>query len=107
MSKFGWSLPPGCSFSDLPGEREIQCDVCGNSEGQCICSECPVCGECGNPLCYAEHGMIRSEEQIAAHKAMLEARRQDVIREDKEWEALYEDAMQEEALEASDEFGEP
>jgi hypothetical protein len=51
--------------------------------------------------------MIRSEEQIAAHKAMLEARRQDVIREDKEWEALYEDAMQEEALEASDEFGEP
>lgn len=53
MANFGWSLPPGCGT--LPGEEPTPpCDVCGGDVdgGTCICPECPVCHEAGNPDCY-------------------------------------------------------
>ena len=59
---FGWSLPPGCGT--LPGEEPFYCDVCGAiDEDQCICSECPVCGDLGNPDCYKNHGMKKTVQQ--------------------------------------------
>jgi hypothetical protein len=61
MSKFGWSLPPGCGT--LPGEEEVYCEVCGKHEDKCICPECPVCGDTGNSNCYPDH-MQLSDEQI-------------------------------------------
>ena len=42
------------------------CAVCGNDPGDCVCPECPVCGDAGNPDCYPGHGLERSEEQIQA-----------------------------------------
>lgn len=53
----GFNLPPGCGT--LPGEEDGPCAVCngnidGNGEnfGDCVCVECPVCGDVGNPSCY-------------------------------------------------------
>jgi hypothetical protein len=53
VSYEAWGEPP-----DLP------CDVCGAYDDRCVCPECPACGAIGDPRCYVEHGMERTEEQI-------------------------------------------
>ena len=65
MSIFGWSYPPGVTGN----EPEIvgydgPCAVCGRGDDDCICPECPVCGSYGDPLCYEEGVLIRSQEQV-------------------------------------------
>ena len=71
MSVFGWSYPPGCSG---PEECDTTCAVCGRDQelNQCICPECPECGSHGDPVCYEQHGMERSQEQIAS-RAKIES----------------------------------
>lgn len=63
-SIFGSDYPPGCH--SVPGDEEFPCEVCGNMADVCICPECTVCGEQGNPNCYVEHGMVKSPEQVQA-----------------------------------------
>lgn len=41
-----------------------QCEVCGGTPSKCVCPECPICGDIGNPACYEAHGLERTEEQI-------------------------------------------
>ena len=70
MGIFGWSYPPG--VSSVPGdEPDPPCEVCGGFEWDetCLCPECPVCYAYGDPFCYIEHGLRRTEEQ----KFQLEA----------------------------------
>jgi len=63
MGIFGWSYPPGCH--SVPGDEDDgPCLVCGQSEEDCICPECPECGSVGSPECYEKHGMVRTEEQV-------------------------------------------
>jgi len=57
---FGWSYPPGCSG---PPDEDFPCEVCGLFPDDCICPECPICGEYGQPSCYLEHGLRRTEQQ--------------------------------------------
>lgn len=61
---FGWSYPPGVTGREpeITGEYG-PCDICGLSEYDCVCPECPICGCHGDPTCYLEHGMKRTEEQ--------------------------------------------
>lgn len=76
MNFFGWSYPPGAA-NDLRApwnQGEPPCEVCGKDIDDCICSECPKCGEYGNPDCYEHHGLVRTEEQIAS-MAEIEARK--------------------------------
>lgn len=73
MRKFGWSLPPG--VTTLPGEEDYPCEICGEFEENCICPECPVCGEIGDPLCYKKHGLVRTVEQA-----------NNLLKREKEWE---------------------
>lgn len=40
---FGWDAP---------------CDICKREIGDCICGECPACGEVGNPVCHSEAGIF-------------------------------------------------
>ena len=56
-----------------PPEPDTTCMVCfGNPEGSsCLCEECPVCGEAGNPDCFLMlaadsfgHGMFMTAEQL-------------------------------------------
>lgn len=78
MGIFGWSLPPGVTMNDIdPPERP--CEVCGIESGNCICPECPSCGSAGDPKCYEEHGLVRTQAQIdgkAALDAQLNAERE-------------------------------
>jgi hypothetical protein len=53
MSYEAWGEPPDC-----------YCEMCGNECSSCICDECPVCEEFGNPKCYEEHGLVETEEQV-------------------------------------------
>ena len=64
----GWSCPPGCSGSPDEGRPCNVCFLDPNSSGThgCICPECEVCKETGNPDCYAtsnrvKHGLIISD----------------------------------------------
>lgn len=61
MSLFGWGYPPG--VSNIPGDEPFVCEVCGQSDDNCICPECPVCGEIGWPECYRKHGLEFSRYQ--------------------------------------------
>ena len=64
MGIFGWDYPPGCH--SVPGdEPDPPCDICGGDpDGDCICPECPECGANGDPICYDQHGLVRSQAQI-------------------------------------------
>lgn len=73
MGIFGWSYPPGCSGP--PDDYEGPCDVCGNLVDNCVCPECPVCGDYGNPDCYEKHGLIPSLEQIEGRRLRDEIER--------------------------------
>jgi hypothetical protein len=66
MGIFGWDLPPGCSHRDIEEAcgGGNPCEVCGEFEDDCICPECPECNSVGDPLCYKQHGLKRSENQI-------------------------------------------
>ena len=67
----GWNLPPGCNVNDLPGnQEEDHCMICGKHIDSCICPECPVCSMTGDPLCYEEHGLVRTQEQIDSFEEM-------------------------------------
>lgn len=49
------------AYGELP---DSYCECCGNECSDCICPECPKCGEAGNPECYPAHGLEYTEEQI-------------------------------------------
>lgn len=72
---FGWSYPPGCSG---PPEDDSWCEVCGKEAGDCICPECVVCGDAGNPSCYKDHGLEASEEQRQSLESTNAAREAEV-----------------------------
>ena len=55
MTKFGWSLPPGCTQRMLDRQFEDgPCDVCGYFVDDCVCPTCPVCQTHGDPFCYED-----------------------------------------------------
>ena len=70
MGLFGWSYPPGCN--SVPGDEPVFCEVCGLID-DCICPECPICHEQGNPKCYKEHGMIKNKAQQIAYQEFVVA----------------------------------
>lgn len=60
-SIFGWSYPPGCNGP--PDDYDLPCAICGEFPDNCICPECQECGGVGDPSCYLNHGLRRTEEQ--------------------------------------------
>lgn len=81
-SMFGWSYPPGAANDpNAPyNQGDEPCEVCGNFPDDCICPECPECGDYGNPACYDTtsshyHGLTRTQEQIDS-----------LAQKEKEWE---------------------
>ena len=50
-------------YWDPPDFEDYPCDVCGEMEDNCICPECPECNNWGDPTCYLNHGLQRTEEQ--------------------------------------------
>lgn len=63
-SIFGWDLPPGVTNRMIEAQfEEGPCEVCFRHVDDCICPECPKCGDFGNPQCYIEHGLKYSIDQ--------------------------------------------
>lgn len=72
MGIFSW----GCArFSGEP--PELPCEICGVEVGNCECPECPECGAVGNPGCYEQHGMVRTERQIELRRQFEEQQERD------------------------------
>lgn len=97
MGIFGWSLPPGCTNRMIEEAfgTEGPCDICGKLPDNCICPECPTCGEIGAPICYAEHGLIKSPEQVASFKE-YEAEMERQAEEDRKLGEIYRKQEEEE-----------
>lgn len=78
---FGWSYPPGAANDpNAPWNQTDQpCDICGKFPDDCICPECPSCGQIGELQCYDgfpagapnNHGLVRTAEQIASFAAFV------------------------------------
>ena len=57
---------------DPPGEPDEFCQICGKNPDECVCPECTVCSEYGNPECIDKHmprsawSVILTKEQLAA-----------------------------------------
>ena len=52
----GWSTSPN---NPKNSDRHVldgdpYCEVCREWPENCVCPECPLCGEIGNPTCYQE-----------------------------------------------------
>jgi hypothetical protein len=79
-SKFGWSYPPGAANDpNAPYNQDDDgpCAVCCKCVTDCICPECPVCGETGNPKCYLEE---HESETDLTHEKMKLTREQAISR---------------------------
>jgi hypothetical protein len=93
-SVFGWSYPPGAANDpNAPWNQQAgPCEVCGlEVEDDCICQECPVCGAHGDPKCYREHGLVRTEEQKASYKKAEKQWLADAEAYDAYWSQYYEE----------------
>lgn len=106
MGIFGWSYPPGAANDPNAPYNQTDdgpCNVCGQRLDECICPECPLCGDVGDPSCYIDydeditwtrtdmpkppHGLVRSFAQVAL---LAEAERQwagDIDAENAHWDA--------------------
>ncbi len=92
-SIFGWDLPPGCTHRMIDEAMGVDqpCEVCGVFVDDCICPECKVCGEYGDPACYSKHGMEKSDEQIKSFKEYEAAMDYDARVDDHKCEQYMED----------------
>lgn len=65
-SIFGWSLPPGCSNSDIDRAfgAEGPCARCGEAVDDCECPECPTCGSVGCLTHESKEFLWRRLEQM-------------------------------------------
>lgn len=85
----GFNLPPGVTVSMLPGNEPVgPCDVCAGDPEALIdapkavsAPECPECGAWGDPQCYENHGLVRTEGQIL-NRAKYEAEQQEEMNQD-------------------------
>lgn len=78
-SIFGWDLPPGCAHRHIEEAfgDEGPCECCGHDTTDCICPECPTCGETGNTRCYHNavlhkdcHGLRYNRGQLIGQAGM-------------------------------------
>jgi hypothetical protein len=67
------------------------CEVCGKDESICICPQCPVCEEYGNPKCYTDHGMTLTTEQITS-KTEVEKSQKEQEERDRQEAAYWSDS---------------
>jgi hypothetical protein len=93
---FGWDLPPGCTLRHIEEAMgtEEPCQCCGMDPADCICPECPHCGEQGNPKCYGQdgtaHGLIYNRDQLMGQSRMRIAMLKEQIQDEEQYLAHME-----------------
>lgn len=96
MSRFGWDLPPGVTNRMIEEQcADGPCAVCALPANDCVCPECPTCGEIGNPECYYPrmnpfrgHGLRLSREQVIGRQKARVRRAADALH-DEEMALVY------------------
>lgn len=74
------NLPPGVTDRMIEEQcRGGPCECCGHDCDDCICPECPKCGEVGNPNCYKKHGLKKNVAQLMGISKMRVAALEDQI----------------------------
>lgn len=93
MGKFGWDLPPGCTHRmiDEAAGVGLPCAVCCRDTDVCVCTECPRCGETGNPNCYKEHGLMLNKQQVIGRQQAYVNRMQDAVSDAQQFLAYLEE----------------
>lgn len=76
------NLPPGVTNSMIDRQSDDHCGCCGRYQDDCICPECTVCGEYGDPRCYQKHGMVYSREQLIGQATQVISQINTMIGED-------------------------
>jgi len=68
----GFNLPPGCTTKHIEDLwNSGPCECCGEHDDNCICTQCPICQQYGNPQCYVRpdamwkgHGLEYTTQQL-------------------------------------------
>lgn len=57
----GFNLPPGVTSRMIEKSVGVGalCECCGSHADECICPECPTCGETGNRACYGYNDLMK------------------------------------------------
>lgn len=66
----------------------MTCKVCENEKDECICPECPTCGDTGEPRCYKDHVLRLNVSQLINRAvAHIERMREEIAVEEQyiEW----------------------
>jgi hypothetical protein len=78
---------------------EGPCECCGRDPAECICPECPICGEQGNPECYRKKVSITDEGRVLEGKGHgLEYNREQRIGQSKMRIAALKEQIQDEEM---------
>jgi len=78
------------------GGDEGPCQCCGHDPADCICLECPVCHEQGNPKCYINrdakhnHGLTFNREQDIGQARMRIAELREKLQDEEMFLAYME-----------------
>jgi hypothetical protein len=80
------------------------CAVCAMDVADCVCPECPVCGEQGNPSCYAirgrkkadkRHGLkLNKDQSLARQRAVIFAAKQRLSEEERNLTVIESNPME-------------
>ncbi len=94
---FGWSLPPGCTqrHIDEAAGVDAPCAVCALPAEDCVCPECHVCGQQGDPDCYSTaglgHGLSLNRQQVELRARARIRALQDRIADEEQYLAWLEE----------------
>ena len=89
------NLPPGVTNAMIEAHfADAPCEMCGHYPDDCICPECPVCQEQGNPDCYHSitgHGLIESLDQRIEKAKSILYNLQDKVADQQQYIDMLED----------------
>lgn len=94
---FGWDLPPGCTQKMIDDQcAEGPCAVCALPVEDCVCPECPVCHQNGDPACYKNHGLKLNKQQVIHRQEARIYQAELRVGEEKMVLDMYKDSEQQE-----------
>ena len=89
-------------MKDIDHIIEGVCPTCIRDLDDCICPECPQCGDKGNPRCYKDHVLKLNRDQLIRRSEMTVAR----LREEADVSDAYVEWLKEQPEEYCEDWSE-